>query len=495
MLEEEFNDPDINSSKMENQISNYIENNQTSNLTDLIKTKLSKTDIINMKFGHNQESILHRLVIMDIKKLFINSFDVLKSKFEKNEFTSFINYQDQQGNTSLLYASFKGNYDIIKILLDNGADYKIRNYMGLSVMHMAAQGDKPAFLIYFKDKYKVDILDRDFNGNTPLHWAVNSTAENSINFLISWMDDINQVDKKGQTALHIAIHTLRPKLIKKLLYKGADIYLKNNIGESVYDIISNNDGSNKEYESIFRTITESKPIKYCIYSDNNRVIKNNDSYFCFFKNKNHFIDSFTCFILHLLSALLIYCFLLRYVNSFINQLLFYIILILLTISFFLIHLSDPGIVYSNINLSWLEMVENKFYINNYCPYCKCQKTIKVKHCHICKKCINGFDHHCNWIDNCIGEKNIGRFIFFILMIISNLIFSYYIAFEAFLFIEKTMPPEENTTYFVFSWIYILNTKDMIAIFIMSLCLFFFLPVLYVLWNQIKNRIFKQSKNN
>ena len=102
MLEEEFNDPDINSSKMENQISNYIENNQTSNLTDLIKTKLSKTDIINMKFGHNQESILHRLVIMDIKILFINSFDVLKSKFEKNEFTSFINYQDQQGNTSLL---------------------------------------------------------------------------------------------------------------------------------------------------------------------------------------------------------------------------------------------------------------------------------------------------------------------------------------------------------------------------------------------------------
>ena len=81
------------------------------------------------------------------------------------------------------------------------------------------------------------------------------------------------------------------------------------------------------------------------------------------------------------------------------------------------------------------------------------------------------------------------------MIISNLIFSYFIAFEAFLFIEKTMPPEENTTYFVFSWIYILNTKDMIAIFIMSLCIFFFLPVLYVLWNQINNRIFKTRKNN
>ena len=494
MLEEEVNESEINSSKLENEISRYIENNKTEDLTDLIKSKLTKSDIINMKFGHNQESILHRLVIMDIQTLFTNTFESIKIKFETNELTQFINYQDQQGNTALLYASFKGNYDIIKILLDNGADYKIRNNMGLSVMHMAAQGDKPSILIYFKDKYKFDILDRDYNGNTPLHWAVNSTAENSINFLISWMDDINQVDKKGQSALHIAIHTLRPKLIKKLLYKGADIYLKNNIGESVYDILSSNDGSNKEFEAIFRTITESKPMKYCIYSDN-RIINDNDNYFCLFKKKNHLIDSFICVILHLLSAILIYCFLLPFSNSYINQILFYVILILLTISFILIHLSDPGIVNSNIFLSWLEMVENKFYINNYCPYCKCQKTIKVKHCHISKKCINGFDHHCNWIDNCIGEQNIGRFIFFILMIISNLIFSYYIAFEAFLSIEKTKPPDENTTYFVFSWIYILNTKDMIAIFIMSLCIFFFLPVLYVLWTQIKNRIFKTRKNN
>ncbi len=285
MLEEEVNESEINSSKLENEISRYIENNKTEDLTDLIKSKLTKSDIINMKFGHNQESILHRLVIMDIQTLFTNTFESIKIKFETNELTQFINYQDQQGNTALLYASFKGNYDIIKILLDNGADYKIRNNMGLSIMHMAAQGDKPSILIYFKDKYKFDILDRDYNGNTPLHWAVNSTAENSINFLISWMDDINQVDKKGQSALHIAIHTLRPKLIKKLLYKGADIYLKNNIGESVYDILSSNDGSNKEFEAIFRTITESKPMKYCIYSDN-RIINDNDNYCFFIKKKN-----------------------------------------------------------------------------------------------------------------------------------------------------------------------------------------------------------------
>ena len=80
------------------------------------------------------------------------------------------------------------------------------------------------------------------------------------------------------------------------------------------------------------------------------------------------------------------------------------------------------------------------------------------------------------------------------MILINLIFSYYIAFEAFLSKEKLKPKEDNTTFFVFSWIYILNTKDMVAVFIMSLSLFFFIPVLLVLWVQIKNRLFKTRKS-
>ena len=184
MLEEEPNQSEINTSKTEILISTYIENNKSEELITLINTKLSKTDISNLRFGQNSESILHRLIIMDIQSLFISVFKTIKDKFDKNiEFIQFINYQDQQGNTALLYAVFKGDYEIVNILMDNGADYKMRNYMGLSVMHMSSQGDKPSLLILFKDKYNFNVLDRDFNGNTPLHWAVNSTAENSINFL------------------------------------------------------------------------------------------------------------------------------------------------------------------------------------------------------------------------------------------------------------------------------------------------------------------------
>ena len=41
-----------------------------------------------------------------------------------------------------------------------------------------------------------------------------------------------------------------------------------------------------------------------------------------------------------------------------------------------------------------------------CEVCKVPKVEYVHHCRKCGRCVYMMDHHCMWIDNCIGENTI-----------------------------------------------------------------------------------------
>ena len=45
-----------------------------------------------------------------------------------------------------------------------------------------------------------------------------------------------------------------------------------------------------------------------------------------------------------------------------------------------------------------------------------------KHCKRCNRCVNEFDHHCAWLNNCVGKRN---YKYFIMLLISVFIFSSY----------------------------------------------------------------------
>lgn len=46
----------------------------------------------------------------------------------------------------------------------------------------------------------------------------------------------------------------------------------------------------------------------------------------------------------------------------------------------------------------------------YCTACFNDQPLRARHCRQCGVCVALFDHHCPFVDNCIGEKN--KFIFF-----------------------------------------------------------------------------------
>lgn len=49
----------------------------------------------------------------------------------------------------------------------------------------------------------------------------------------------------------------------------------------------------------------------------------------------------------------------------------------------------------------------------FCTICDCYVHPSTKHCMRCNKCVIGFDHHCRWLNNCIGSRNYKAFVTFL----------------------------------------------------------------------------------
>ncbi|PKA60864.1 putative S-acyltransferase [Apostasia shenzhenica] len=85
------------------------------------------------------------------------------------------------------------------------------------------------------------------------------------------------------------------------------------------------------------------------------------------------------------------------------------------ILFLLTSFSDPGIVNARNVTQYISSYpyDNKIYAEKECPTCNIPKPARSKHCGICGRCVARFDHHCGWMNNCIGEKNTRYFMAFL----------------------------------------------------------------------------------
>jgi ankyrin repeat protein len=130
----------------------------------------------------------------------------------------------------LMYAADRGNVEIARLLLDRGVNVNAGGPFG-TALTKACEKDRLATASLLLDRgAKVDAKDQ--NDETPLMKACAGGYKETAGLLLDRGADVNAKDRFGQTPLMKAAQADHLHVVRFLLEKGADINVKNESGET-----------------------------------------------------------------------------------------------------------------------------------------------------------------------------------------------------------------------------------------------------------------------
>ncbi len=138
------------------------------------------------------------------------------------------NVQTKNDGTALMWAARKGYIEIIKLLLENGVD---QDEDGWTVLMAVAREGYVDIVKYLLDN-GADVDAKYKDGSTALMNAIQDGHTETSELLITYGADVNVQDEDGVTALIVALVHDYTDIVKLLLQNGAHVNSKDKYGNT-----------------------------------------------------------------------------------------------------------------------------------------------------------------------------------------------------------------------------------------------------------------------
>lgn len=214
-----------------NQSSNAAQNKSYTKPAKSTSTPSTKSSSAGEKDGDQTE--------MDKTVMAIQAGDIDKVQAAITATPGLVKKKDRNGRDLLYYAITGNQKDIAELLLHKGSNINDKNVNGEPVIFLlryANSGKDMSDMMKLLIDNGADIKQTDKHKRSILHeiWQMRINNTNTISLLIA-NGDVNAKDDNGSTPLHITAGSTDIKIVdvaKMLLARGADINAKNNFGDT-----------------------------------------------------------------------------------------------------------------------------------------------------------------------------------------------------------------------------------------------------------------------
>ncbi len=138
----------------------------------------------------------------------------------------------KSGPSTLELPAMGEHWDVIRLLLQHGADVNADIGGGATVLHRAAPSHDRPELVAFWLTHGANIEALTETGQTPLHWAAWGGSTQNALVLLEAGARVDGESATGETPLHLAAGSAFPDTVRVLLQAGADVNAQDHSGNT-----------------------------------------------------------------------------------------------------------------------------------------------------------------------------------------------------------------------------------------------------------------------